>query len=484
MEILNDLMNYLPAAIVAVGGLVVMMQDGYKVKSRTIYSTTMIFLGLALVVATHDLFFAERSELFSGMALSGGTAGYGTFIVVFGAFFTVILTHDYLIGVKHNFPQVYPLLMFCTVGMITLATANDLVTVFVGLETMSICLYALAGIIRDKRLGVESALKYFIMGAFSTGFFLYGIALLYGATGSTRLEEIGAFTDGGLIYWGGVALLMVGFFFKVSAVPFHMWTPDVYTGSPTTIAAFMATAAKTATFVALVLVLERALPFAAEQLVGTFSVIAIMTMILGNVVAMVQDNVKRMLAYSSIAHVGYLFVGLAAGTVEAYSAVLFYLLAYTFMNVGAFGVIAYYEKNHDVHFNNVESYSGLGYQQPIMAVLLSIFLFSLAGIPISAGFNAKLLVFAAAVDAGLITLVIIGVLASAASAYYYLRVMVYLYMREPKEEVTLIQPKLVYSVSLVLLAGLTLYFGVMVGDVMSMLNSFFAGSEAATAAAP
>jgi NADH-quinone oxidoreductase subunit N len=454
-----------------------MMQDGYKVKSQTIYSTTMLFLGIALFVSSYDLFMADRAEIFSGMALSGGTAAFGTFIVVFGTFFTVILTHDYLIGVKHNFPQVYPLIMFCTVGMITLATANDLVTVFVGIETMSICLYALAGIIRDKRLGVESALKYFVMGAFSTAFLLYGITLLYGATGSTRLEEIGAYVDGGLIYWGGVSMLMVGFFFKVSAVPFHMWTPDVYTGTPTTITAYMSTAGKTATFVALVLVLERALPFAAEELVGVFSIVAIMTMILGNAVAMVQDNVKRMLAYSSIAHVGYLFVGLAAGTVEAYSAVLFYLLAYTFMNVGAFGVIAYYEKNHDVHFNNVESYAGMGYKQPIMAILLSIFLFSLAGIPISAGFNAKLLVFAAAVDAGLIALVVIGVLASAASAYYYLRVMVYMYMRESKEEINLVKPELVYVVSLVILAGFTLYFGVMLGDVMEMLNGFFTESR-------
>lgn len=483
MDILNDLFNFLPAAVIAVGGLVVMMQDGYKVKSQTIYSTTMAFLAVALLLAIYDLFTAQRVELFNGMALAGGTAAYGTFIVVFGAFFTVILTHDYLIGVKHNFPQVYPLLMFCTVGMISLATANDLVMVFVGLETMSICMYALAGIIRDKRLGVESALKYFVMGAFSTGFFLYGITLLYGATGSTRLIEIGAYTDGGLIYWGGVALLLVAFFFKVSAVPFHMWTPDVYTGSPTTITAYMSTAAKTATFVAFVLVLERALAFAAENLVGVFTVIAIMTMILGNAVAMVQDNIKRMLAYSSIAHVGYLMVGLAAGTTEAYSAVLFYLLAYSFMNIGAFGVIAYYEKNHDVHFNSIESYAGLGYKQPLMAIVMSVFLFSLAGIPISAGFNAKLLVFAAAVDAGLISLVVIGVLASAASAYYYLRVMVYMYMKQPKEDVILVKPKMVYAVSLVTLAVLTLYFGVMVSGVMEMLNGYFV-QESITAINP
>lgn len=483
MELINDLLLFLPAAVVAAGGLTVMMLDGYKAKSRTIYSTTMIFLGIALVISTYDLLVQTPQLIFSDMAGAGGTAAFGTFIVVFGTFFTVILTHDYLIGVKHNFPQVYPLLMFCTFGMIVLATANDLVTIFIGLETMSVCLYALAGIIRDKRLGVESALKYFIMGAFSTGFFIYGITLLYGATGSTSLPEIGAYTDGGLIYWGGVSMLLVAFMFKVSAVPFHMWTPDVYTGSPTTITAYMSTAAKTASFVALVLVLDRAMPFITAELTSVFSVIALMTMILGNAVALVQDNVKRMLAYSSIAHVGYLFVGLAAGSIAGYSAVLFYLLAYTFMNVGAFGVVAYYEKNHDVHFNNVESYAGLGYQRPIMGILLSIFLFSLAGIPISAGFNAKYLVFSAGVEAGLISLVIVGVLASAASAYYYLRVMVYLYFREAKESVTLMEPKKVYSFSLAFLALLTLYFGVVPAGVTEMIFGYFSDS-ALTAVSP
>ncbi len=476
MEILNDLLNYLPAAIVAVGGLVVMMMDGYKAKSRLIYQTTMFFLAGALVIATYDLLYQEVGTLFSDMAASGSTAAFGTFIVVFGTFFTVILTHDYLIGVKHNYPQVYPLLMFCTVGMIVLATANDLVTVFIGLETMSISLYALAGIIRDKQLGVESALKYFILGAFSTGFFLYGIALLYGATGSTNLSEIGAYTDGSMIYWGGVSMLLVAFFFKISAVPFHMWTPDVYTGSPTTITAYMSTASKTAAIVALVLILERALPYAADQITSTMAIIAIMTMVLGNTVAMVQDNVKRMLAYSSIAHVGYLLVGLAAGTDLGFTAVLYYLLAYSLMNIGAFGVVAYYEKNHDVHFNNIESYAGLGYKQPLMGILLSVFLLSLAGIPPLAGFIGKYLVFAAAVEAGLINLVIIGVLASAASAYFYLRVMVYLYFKESKEPVKLMKPLRVYSFSLVVLAVLTLYFGILPAGITELIASYFSGN--------
>jgi len=340
---------------------------------------------------------------------------------------------------------------------------------------MSICLYALAGIMKDKRIGVESALKYFVMGAFSTGFFLYGISLLYGATGTTSIPEIGAYTDGGLFYWGGVSLLLVAFMFKVSAVPFHMWTPDVYTGSPTTITAYMSTASKAASFLALIIILDRALPSISNELTATFSVIALLTMILGNAVAMVQDNVKRMLAYSSIAHVGYMFVGLAAGTDAAYTAIMFYLLAYSFMNIGAFGVVAFYEKNYDINFNNVESYAGLGYQRPVMGVLLSIFLFSLAGIPVSAGFNAKYLVFSAGIESGLVSLVIVGVLASAASAYYYLRVMVFLYFKEAKDAstTTLMQPKLVYSVSLTALAALTLYFGVIPADITQMISGFF-----------
>jgi NADH-quinone oxidoreductase subunit N len=476
---LNDLLLFLPATLIAAGGLTVMMLDGYKARSRTIYTTSMVFLGLALIISAYDLLVQPQTVIFSGMASSGGMAAFGTFIVVFGTFFTVILTHDYLVGVKHNFPQVYPLLMFCTFGMIVLATANDLVTVFMGLETMSICLYALAGIMKDKRIGVESALKYFVMGAFSTGFFLYGITLLYGATGTTSIPEIGAYTDGGLFYWGGVSLLLVAFMFKVSAVPFHMWTPDVYTGSPTTITAYMSTASKTASFVALVIILDRALPTISAELTATFSIIALLTMILGNAVAMVQDNVKRMLAYSSVAHVGYLFVGLAAGTDAAYSAVMFYLLAYTFMNIGAFGVVAFYEKNYDIHFNNVESYAGLGYQRPIMGVLLSIFLFSLAGIPISAGFNAKYLVFSAGIEAGLVSLVIVGVLASAASAYYYLRVMVFLYFKDAKDasSTTLMKPKLAYSISLTALAALTLYFGVIPADITQMISGFFEGQS-------
>jgi len=237
----------------------------------------------------------------------------------------------------------------------------------------------------------------------------------------------------------------------------------------------MATASKSATFVALILVLSKMIPQDTAQWSEVIKVISILTMILGNIVALVQDNIKRMLAYSSIAHAGYLLVGLAAGTPDGYSAVLFYLLAYTIMNVGAFGVVAYYERQQGLDFTDINNYAGLGFKQPLMGVLLSFFLFSLAGIPPFVGFIGKYMVFAAAVDAGMIALAIIGVLASAASVYYYLRPMVYMYFREPHKDVPLVQSGLVFRSTLIVLAIMTVYFGVAFGDLHNLLSSFYSG---------
>jgi NADH-quinone oxidoreductase subunit N len=475
MEILNDMVLYLPAIIITVAGLIVMMVDAYTKNTATIYTVSVASLILALAASVYGLF-GPSVDIFYGMATTGGTAAFGTVLVVAATLFVVVLSREYLASINHNFAEVYTLILFGTVGMIVLATANDLVTVFMGLETMSIALYVLAGIVRDEKTGIEAALKYFLLGSFATGFFLYGIALLYGATGTTRLAGIGMYADAGLIYWAGVGLLLVGFFFKVSVVPFHMWTPDVYEGAPTTITAYMATAAKTAAFVSLILILERALPLAAEQWSGVFVVIAILTMILGNIVAMVQNNVKRMLAYSSIAHAGYVLVGLAAGTAAGYSAVLYYLLAYTLMNIGAFGVVAYYERHKGMQFNSVDQYAGMGYKQPFMAVLLGIFLFSLAGIPPFAGFIGKYQVFAAAIQADLIGLAIVGVLASVAGVYYYLRVLVFLYMKEGTDEIELTQAGFPYRSVLLLLALLTIYFGVLPGGLSELLAGFYQGT--------
>jgi NADH-quinone oxidoreductase subunit N len=483
MDILNDMVLYLPAIIITVAGLLVMMTDAYTKNISAIYSISVLTLLAALAISVYDLFRPEE-VLFYGMAASGGTAAFGTSLIVAATLFIVVLSKEYLSSINHHFAEFYTLILFGTVGMIVLATANDLVTVFLGLETMSVVLYVLAGIIREEKTGIEAALKYFLLGSFATGFFLYGIALLYGTTGTTRLDMIGAYGDAGLLYWAGVGLLLVGFFFKVSVVPFHMWTPDVYEGSPTTITAYMATASKTAAFVALVVVLERALPLSVDHWSGVLVVISILTMVIGNLVAMVQNNVKRMLAYSSIAHAGYVLVGLAAGTPAGYSAVLYYLMAYTFMNIGAFGVLAYYERHKGLQLSNIEQYAGLGFKEPLMAVLMSIFLFSLAGIPPFAGFIGKYQVFAAAIQADMIGLAIVGVLTSVAGVYYYLRVLVYLYMKDATEEIELTRSGVPYRFILVVLALLTLYFGIMPGGVSGLLAGFYEGTLYSTGALP
>jgi NADH-quinone oxidoreductase subunit N len=469
MDILADLHTFLPATLLAVAGLIVIMLDAYKKSIDSIYWTSVVALAGALGIAFFDIS-RPVTTAFSDMIVVGGVNSFGSVVVLLGALFSTVISKEYLTAIKHNLGEVYGLILFASAGMLVLAASNDLLMAFIGLETMSVCLYVLAGLVREQKTGMEAALKYFMLGAFSTGFFLYGIALIYGATGSTTLPEIAAANATGPLFWAGVALLFVGFFFKVSAVPFHMWTPDVYQGAPTSITSFMATASKSATFIALILILSRALP----DTVGTWStvlqVIAILTMILGNLVALAQDNVKRMLAYSSIAHAGYILVGLSTGTVEGYNAVFYYLFAYTVMNVGAFGVVAYYERQHGLDFTSVENYAGLGYRHRLMGVLMGVFIFSLVGIPPMVGFIGKYLIVMAALNAGHIAMAIVLVLASAASAYYYLRVLVYLYMRQPKHSTeSFEQPGFVYQFALTILAVLAIVYGILPGTITSMM---------------
>lgn len=461
MDYLHDMYTFLPGIIVAVAGLLVIILEAYKKSIHLIYGISVGGLVLALGFAIQALF-GDTGESFSGMIAYGGVPAFGVMIVLLGALFCVIISKDYLEDKHIHFGEVYAMVLFATVGMLGLAVSNDLITLFISLETMSIALYVLAGLMHYRKEGAEAALKYFLLGAFATGFLLYGIALIYGATGHTNLLLIAGAAEATPLFLGGSALLLVGLFFKIAAVPFHMWTPDVYQGTPTTLTAFMATSAKAATFVAFILVLTRMLPETGDagDWTNVIQVVAVITMIVGNLIALAQDNVKRMLAYSSIAHAGYLMVGLAAGTAAGYSGVLYYLFAYTLMNVGAFGVIAYYERNHGLDFTEIDSYAGLGFKVPVMGVMLSIFLFSLAGIPPFVGFVGKYYVFAAAVQAGLIPLAIIGVLASAASVYYYLRVMVYLYFKDAHKEVPMKKPGMLFKATLLILAALTIYYGV------------------------
>jgi NADH-quinone oxidoreductase subunit N len=422
-------------------GLGVIVYDAFRNNAPSIPWIAAIAVGAAMLWEMNGMF-AGGTTAFHAMIRVGGIASFINFVILIAALFSIILSVPYLTRLQRNYGEVYALILFATAGAIVLGTSNNLVSMFVGLETMSVCLYIMAGLLRDDDGGAESALKYFLLGAFSTGFFLYGIALLYGATGTMYLPEliVGAAGGSGLMYWAGVGLLLVGFLFKVSAVPFHMWTPDAYQGAPTTLTGFMSTASKTAAFAALILVLFHAVP--AERWQTVFAVIAVLTMVVGNVIAISQVNVKRMLAYSSVAHAGYIMVGLAAGTPAGYGGALFYLLVYTLMNIGAFGVLALAEWDGKAgRLQTIDSLAGLGWQRPLLGITMGFFMFSLLGFPPLGGFFGKYAVFAPAVEAGLTWLVIVGVLMSAVSGYYYLRVLFVLWMKSPEDELESIEAR-------------------------------------------
>ena len=373
----------------------------------------------------------REGRAFGGMLLLDNFALFLDVVICYAAALVLLLSMDYLRRNGIETGEYYILVLLATLGMMLMAQAADLIVIFLALELMSLCLYVLAGFFRDLA-AAESSMKYFLLGAFATGFFVYGIALIYGATGTTALDRI-AVASGGLrgdpLLLIGFGLLLVGFGFKISSVPFHMWVPDVYEGAPTSVAALIATGSKAAGFAALLRVLFSAFKVAQPDWTLLLWVVAVLTMTVGNVVAIAQSNLKRMLAYSSVAHVGYMLVGVVAGGALGAGGVLFYLLMYTFTTVGAFGVILLLERGRREAVE-LDDYAGLAARHPVLALTLALFLLSLIGIPPTAGFAGKFYLFGAAVRSGYIWLAIIAVLNSAVAAYYYLRVVVYMYMRE------------------------------------------------------
>jgi len=357
---------------------------------------------------------------------------------------TILLSLAYLKAERINLAEYYGLLLLSLVGMMVMVSAADLLTMYLGMELMSISLYVLAGFKRAEARSLEASAKYFVLGAFSSGILLYGISLLYGLAGSTRLASITtAVSTGGLdnpTLILAIILLAVGFSFKIAAVPFHMWTPDVYEGAPTSVTAFMAVASKAASFGAFLRVFLEGLGGIRADWHDLFLIICIATMVLGNVVAIVQTNIKRMLAYSSIAHAGYALIGVvvasrteAEGAMQSFgvSSVMMYLVLYSFMTLGAFAVVALLRKG-GLEGEEIEDFTGLAKHQPLAAFLMLVFMLSLAGIPPTAGFIGKFYLFMAAVNAGLTWLAVLAVLFAAVGAFYYLRVVMVMYMREPE----------------------------------------------------
>jgi NADH-quinone oxidoreductase subunit N len=355
-------------------------------------------------------------------------------VIALGALLSCMLAITYLEELRINHGEYYALVLLATSGMMMMVAAVDLLAVFMGLELMSIPIYVLAGFDRGRLRSNESAMKYFLIGAFASAVMLYGMALLYGASGSTSFDALRSGIDTGTpMATIGVGLVMVGFAFKISSVPFHQWTPDVYEGAPSAVTAFMSVTVKATAVGALLRFVGLGLGPLDEAMVEVLWLLAVLTIVVGNVMAVIQDNVKRMLAYSSIGHSGYIMVGLVAGTPDGYSAIVFYLVAYTFMNLGAFGVVVALAHNGQ-DCERIESFAGLAQRRPTLAAMMTLFMVALAGIPPTVGFFAKFQIFMAAVNAGQVSLAVIGVLMSVISVYYYLRIPVLMYMRDPGEE--------------------------------------------------
>jgi NADH-quinone oxidoreductase subunit N len=475
-----------PLLVLALGGIAVLLLGAFakNVMHRWLMELSfgVALIALLFAVLVFRSLGAERVPLYGGMLVADRFALFSTMVFLVATLLSLLVAEDWLEEHDVRIGELYPLMLFSVCGMILLAMAADLVSVFLGLETMSLAVYVLVGSFRKSRRSQEGAMKYFLNGAFATAIFVYGLALVYGVTGSTSFAAIGASTGKGQpLFLAGEVLLVVAFGFKIAAVPFHMWAPDAYEGAPTPVTAFMAAGVKAAAFTAFLRVLQTAfggdvLPYGPSGWGSLLSVLAAMTMILGNVAALRQENVKRLLAYSSISHAGYLLVGVVAMGVgapgTAIPAILFYLLAYTFSTVGAFGVIAWLGRRGDERLL-LDDWAGLASRHPAAALCMTVFLLSLGGIPPFAGFFGKFYVFRAAMQAWngqLLWLVVVAVLSSLASVYYYLRVIMAMYFREVSREP---QPRrsAAQAVALLVAAMFVLEMGVFPGWWLELAQS-------------
>lgn len=447
-----DFAGLTPMLIMAVGAMTVLMLEVRLSRATSFLGRPATTAWRGTVLALVSVAFLGISFATSAQAFASGSShvfnldhpmlrldrfsNFAIGLIAFASALTCLLSFTYLSELRIQYGEYYALVLIATLGMMLLVAATDLLMVFLGLEMMSIPIYVLSGFDRRKLQSNEAALKYFLVGSFASAILLYGMALLYGATGTTNLASIRSAMEAGgasnLLMVIGVGLVLVGFAFKVSSVPFHQWTPDAYEGAPTSVTAYMSVTVKTAAFVALLRFLMATEPMQGN-LFGVLWWLSVLTMVVGNVMAIIQSNVKRLLAYSGIAHAGYLLLGLLTATPEGYSAVLFYLLVYVFMNLGAFGVVVALAQ-HGCDSDRMEDFAGLARSRPGLAALMTLFMVALAGIPGTAGFVAKFSIFAAAVKEGFIGITVIAVLMSVVSVYYYLRIPVMMYMREPHDE--------------------------------------------------
>jgi NADH-quinone oxidoreductase subunit N len=428
-----DLGSVLPAMVLCLTGVVIMFAGVFFRRGVIAFSAIVSLAGVLIALAANSPLRLMNRQAFSGLISLDSYTWFCNMVLLIAAGVTILASVKYMAEESEGLYEYFVLLLFATAGMMFMVSANHFLVIFVGLETLSISIYVMAAMMPHNPRSREAGLKYLLLGAFSSGLFLYGAALVYGATGSLSLPAIGKYFQTGAVgpmAAAGMGLLLVGFSFKAAIAPFHMWTPDVYEGAPTPLTGYMSVAVKAAAFAVFVRVFFESLSVLQVSWTHILWVLAAITMIVGNVVALVQDNIKRMLAYSSIAHAGYIMVGMVAGKEAGTSAILYYLLAYTFTNLGAFAVVALVGRKGEANVR-LDDYRGLAAAHPVLALVMSIFLFSLAGIPPTAGFVGKFAIFGAAVSSGYIWLVVIGVLTSAASVFYYFRVIMKMYMEAP-----------------------------------------------------
>ncbi len=481
MEI-RDLYYAMPLLIIAGGILLtltidMLFKDGKKALPAV---TFFVLLGAAyyslFTVSTGPDPFGDPKlfGLFNGMLSYGGRTHLYYFLFTFGSAIAVLISHDYMKKLEIAFGEYYILLLCAVLGMMLIGGARSLVMIFIGLELMSLSFYILAGFRRKDVLSNEASLKYFLLGSFASGFLVYGMALMFGSLRSLQLMDLYAqigFHMHDPLFLIGMLLFIVGFSFKIAAFPFHMWAPDVYEGSPTCVSALMATMGKSAAFIALILIFMPVISLGYLSVFSTFfAVIAVLSMLYGSIVAILQSDFKRMLAYSSIAHAGYMTIGLASTNVSGVAGIVFYLVAYSFMNLGAFGIIALLETKEG-KFLKLDDYKGLGTRQPLVAGMLAIFMFALSGIPPFAGFFGKYYVFIAAVQSQQTWLALIGILASIISVYFYLRVVVLMYFTKSEDDTPIAQLSQTGLLAVIASLILVIALGVAPGSLIHLIIS-------------
>jgi NADH-quinone oxidoreductase subunit N len=467
----DDFVAVIPVFIVTLAACAVMLAEAFRRKGERMPLGWLGAIGLAGAAASSILLWDRPTTGFGVIVIDNYTLFFNVALSAVGLL-TILLSSG--TAARDQLPEgeYYALMLFSIVGMMLMGSTNDLLVVFIALEIMSIAVYVLTGIKRSSAEGAEAAFKYFVLGAFSSAFFLYGIALTYLAAGTTKLDALGLYVASAtqtpdLVLLLGMVLLLVGFGFKISAVPFHMWTPDAYQGAPTLVTGFMSTGVKAAAFAAFVRVFLSALEPLRLEWMPILSAVAGLTMIAGTVLGVAQASVKRMLAYSSIAHAGYLLIGLIAANSAGKAAILFYLASYAVTNLGAFGVLAVLSRPDRPH-DDVRDFAGLWYERPGLAGLLTVFLLSLAGFPPTAGFVAKWYIFNAAVQENLIALAVLGVLTSVVSVFFYLRIVVQMYMTEDRAPGHRPATPRAAMAGLVLALVAVFYLGVLPGELLSI----------------